>query len=61
MLSDTMHEKTKGWFARIILGIVILSFALFGVETYNNTGASAQFVAQVGDTKIFQQSYEEEL
>lgn len=61
MLSDTMHEKTKGWFARIILGIVILSFALFGVETYNNTGASAQFVAQIGDTKIFQQSYEEEL
>ena len=61
MLSDTMHEKTKGWFARIILGIVILSFALFGIETYNNSGASTQIVAQVGDSRILLQAFEEEL
>jgi len=61
MLADTMHDKMKGWFARIILGIVILSFALFGVETYNKSGASAPIVAEVGDSKIFLQTYEEEL
>jgi len=61
MLADTMHDKMKGWFARIILGIVILSFALFGVETYNQSGGSAPFVAEVGGSKIFLQTYEEEL
>ncbi len=59
MLSDTMHEKTKGLFARIILGIVILSFALFGVETYRSAGGSATVVAEVGDTKILLQPFEE--
>ena len=59
MLADTMHEKMKGWFARIILGIIILSFALFGVDAYNRAGSSAPVVAQVGDRKITLPEYEE--
>ena len=59
MLSDTMHEKSKGLFARIILGIVILSFALFGVETYRSAGGSSPIVAEVGDSKIMLQPFEE--
>jgi peptidyl-prolyl cis-trans isomerase D len=59
MLADTMHERMKGWFARIILGIIILSFALFGVDAYNRAGASASVVAQVGDRKITQPEFEE--
>lgn len=61
MLADTMHDKMKGWFARIILGIVILSFALFGVETYTQSGGSAPIIAEVAGSKIFLQNYEEEL
>ena len=60
-MADSMHDKMKGWFARIILGVVILTFALFGVETYNKSGGSAPFVAEVGGSKIFLQTYEEEL
>ena len=59
MLADTMHEKMKGWFARIILGIIILSFALFGVDAYNRAGSAAPMVAQVGDRKITQPELEE--
>lgn len=59
MLSDTLHDKTKGLIARIILGIVILSFALFGVETYRTSGGSAPYVAEVGDSKILLQNFEE--
>ena len=59
MFSDTMHEKTKGIFSRIILGIVILSFALFGVETYQNAGGSAKIIAEVGDSKVLMQNFEE--
>jgi len=60
-MADSMHDKMKGWFARIILGIVILTFALFGIETYNQTGASAPVIAEVGGSKVFLQTYETEL
>lgn len=60
-MAYSMHDKMKGWFARIILGIVILTFALFGIETYNKTGASAPVIAEVGGSKILLQTYEEEL
>ena len=60
MFSGSMHDKMKGVFARVILGIVILSFALFGVETYNTAGGSAETIAEVGDSKILRQDYEEE-
>lgn len=60
MFSGSLHDKMKGTFARIILGIVILSFALFGVETYNTAGGSAEAIADVGDSKILRRDYEEE-
>lgn len=60
MFSDSIHEKTKGLFARIVLGIVILTFALFGVETYRTAGGSAQVIADVGDNTVLLQNYEEE-
>ena len=60
MFSDSMHEKTKGLFARIVLGIVILTFALFGVETYRTAGGSAPVIADVGDSKVLLQNFEEE-
>ena len=59
MFSDSIHEKTKGLFARIVLGIVILTFALFGVETYRTAGGSAQVIADVGDNTVLLQNYEE--
>lgn len=61
MFSGSMHDKMKGLFARVILGIVILSFALFGVETYRTAGGATQVIADVGDSKVLLQDYEEEL
>ena len=61
MFSGSMHDKMKGTFARVVLGIVILSFALFGVETYNTAGGSAEVIAEVGDSKVLRQDFEEEL
>ena len=56
----SMHEKSKGLFARIVLGIVILSFALFGVETYQSAGGKAIILAEVGDSTVFMQDFETE-
>lgn len=51
MLSDTVHERMKGWFARILLGLIIISFALFGVDTYFK-GGGGKYVAEVDKQKI---------
>lgn len=51
MLSDTIHERMKGWFARILLALIIVSFALFGVDTYFK-GGGGQWVAEVDKQKI---------
>lgn len=61
MFSDTIHEKMKGWFAKVILGILVLSFALFGVDTYNKSGGGAEWVAKVNDDKILLSEYDEAL
>ncbi len=52
MLSDTIHERMKGWFARILLGLIIISFALFGVDAYFKGSGGGQWVAEVGKQKI---------
>lgn len=51
MLSDTIHERMKGWFARILLALIIVSFALFGVDAYFK-GGGGQWVAEVDSQKI---------
>ncbi len=61
MIADSMHEKMKGWGARIILGILILAFAWTGIDTYNRSGAGVEWVAKVGDEKIPRLEFEEAL
>jgi peptidyl-prolyl cis-trans isomerase D len=51
MLSDSIHERMKGWFARILLLLIIVSFALFGVDAYFK-GGGGQWVAEVEKQKI---------
>lgn len=61
MFSDTIHEKMKGWFAKVILGILVLSFALFGVDTYNKADGAAEWVAKLDGAKISLNEYDEAL
>lgn len=61
MFSDTIHEKMKGWFAKIILAILVLSFGLFGIDTYNKAGGGAEWVVKIDDDKILLSEYEESL
>jgi len=56
-----MHERMKGWFARILLGLIIISFALFGVDAYFKGGGSGQWVAEVGKQKISALEFDEKL
>jgi peptidyl-prolyl cis-trans isomerase D len=59
MLS-TIREKTQGIFATFILFLVVVPFALWGINSYFDTGSSIN-VAKAGDIEISQARYRQEL
>ena len=56
----TIREKTKGWIAGIILGLLAIPFALWGVNSYFETDAKL-VVARVGDQDIGVDEYKNAL
>lgn len=59
MLS-TIREKTQGLIASAVLGLLAITFALWGVNYYFEGGGN-NAVAKVGDTEISQQLYRQTL
>jgi peptidyl-prolyl cis-trans isomerase D len=51
-----LREKTSGWVAAAILGLLIVPFAFFGVENYFTQQVS-NYVAKVNDTEIDQNQF----
>ena len=51
-----LREKTSGWIAAVILGLLIIPFAFFGMENYFS-GQVPTYVARVGDDEISQQEF----
>jgi len=56
---DFVHEKKR--LVQIVLGIIILPFALWGVSSYDRSGTTAEVAATVNGTKITQQELENAL
>jgi peptidyl-prolyl cis-trans isomerase D len=54
---ENIREKSQGTIAKVILGLVILSFAIAGVGSYTNSVDTS--VAHVNDEKISQQTFEQ--
>ena len=52
---DFVHENKK--LVQIVLALIILPFAFWGMESYTQSGKSADVVASVNDSKIFQQEF----
>lgn len=53
---QTLRDKTSGWIAPVILILLIVPFAFFGVENYF-TQDVASHVAKVGDKEIGQEEF----
>lgn len=51
-----LREKTSGWIAFVILGVLIIPFAFFGMENYFSDNV-ALYVAKVGDQEISQEEF----
>ncbi|MDV7393098.1 SurA N-terminal domain-containing protein, partial [Arthrospira platensis SPKY1] len=56
-----IRDRARGWLAYVIVGLLIVPFALWGIHSYFEGGAPSD-VAVVGDTKIslqeFQRAYQ---
>ncbi len=56
----TIHEKTKGWITSVILGLITIPFALWGVNSYfQYTGGTS--VATVNGKRISVAAYQNDL
>lgn len=53
---QTLREKTSGWIASVILGLLIIPFAFFGVNNYFEAQVET-WVAKVGEKEIDQNEY----
>ena len=59
---ETIRNHARGWIAKVILGLIAVTFALFGVDSYmQGGGGSEQIVASVGKTKVSRQEYDRAL
>lgn len=53
---QALREKTSGLFSKIILGLIVITFSFFGIESYFVT-QTEDFVAKVGEREISQQDF----
>jgi peptidyl-prolyl cis-trans isomerase D len=49
---EAIRKHAKGWLAKVILALIIVTFALFGVDSYMSSDKGGGVVAEVGDVKI---------
>lgn len=49
---QTIREHTQGWIAGIIIGIIILTFALWGIHSYFVSNGNNSVVAEVNGVEI---------
>ncbi len=50
-MMDSMRNAAKGWAAKLLIGLLVVSFAVWGIADWL-PNASRQPLASVGDTDI---------
>lgn len=54
---EAIRERAQGWFAKIILALIAIPFALWGVDSYIRHAGDTAVVATVGEQDITQQEF----
>ncbi len=54
---EAIRERSQGWIAKVILVLLIVPFALWGVDSYISGGGKEPPVASVGDVEISQREF----
>lgn len=58
---DAIRTRAQGWIAKVILALIIIPFALWGVDSYLHTDAKSEMVADVGKGGVSRQEYTDAL
>ena len=56
---ETIRNATKTWIAKVILALITVPFALWGVESYIRTAPGQDTVATVEKEKITTQEFQQ--
>lgn len=54
---ESLRKHTQGWMAKVILALITIPFALFGIDSYLNQAGGQVAVAKVDGQKISLQEY----
>lgn len=58
---DNIRDVAKGWVGKLLLALITIPFALFGIDSYLNSAGNNVAVAEIGDKSISAQEYSEAL
>ncbi len=58
---EAIRNHAQGWLAKVILGLIAVTFALFGLDTYMQGDRSGGAIAEVGEMKISRETLAEEV
>lgn len=58
---EAIRRHAQGWLAKVILALIAVTFALFGVDSYMKGDSSGGVVAEVGDVGISREELTQEI
>ena len=58
---EAIRKHAKGWLAKVILALIAVTFALFGVDSYMKGDRSGGMVAEVGKLGISSEELSREI
>ena len=54
---EAIRERAQGWIAKVILGLLVIPFALWGVDSYFKAGGKEPPAAEIDDGQISQREF----
>ncbi len=54
---EAIRDRAQGWIAKLILALITVPFALWGIDSYFRGGGGGDVVANVGSAKIYRQEF----
>lgn len=54
---EAIRNRAQSWIAKLILALILIPFALWGIDSYFSGGGRTETLAEVGDARITQQDF----
>ncbi len=58
---EAIRSRAQGWIVKVILGLIVVTFALFGIESYMSGSGKDPVVAEVGGSGVTRQELVREI